>query len=494
MAWICNADQSGARSTLGGAASSLGGAEDPSQWTARKLRAYADEGARLAEEARLGALFSECSKGQNVAALVEAASGGHRRAQCVLGQVHEAGRLGLARNREKMVELYTAAAERRVDGLVFQGDGLAEAQFRLGRAFAEGVGVRKDREMATLWLWRAAGQKHDRAAAYLHEHQKKGHPLYRVRKLLTPTKKPRAGGGGDEADATPLAFSPSADRPPPPSAAAVEAHDIVAKMQAEYEKTLSAAAPAAPFTDDIDDGEAAPPRSVRARAPTAVKEAAVGAVATLDAAAREEVEADRRARRSAAERRGRLIDVTFDDERLGVNLVLATDHRTKRKVIIVDGIRGTSPAHGVLAVGQDELVAIADDFDLPNHLLIFDEMAKYVTRRPRPLKLTFARVHAHRPAPTAKAAPLDLLAGVAPPAPADDDDFPVDADLDAVVADLDVADVEEKAGGDDADLDAATPAAPEPASKPRSPTTASDASFDEMGDASSHSSSGALAS
>ena len=43
-----------------------------------------------------------------------------------------------------------------------------------------------------------------------------------------------------------------------------------------------------------------------------------------------------------------LHDVTFPSERLGLSLVLATDHRTKRKMIIVDDVRDHSPASGVL--------------------------------------------------------------------------------------------------------------------------------------------------
>ena len=61
-------------------------------------------------------------------------------------------------------------------------------------------------------------------------------------------------------------------------------------------------------------------------------------------------------------------------------------------MIIVAEIRAGSPADGLLEV-QDELVAIGDDFELPNHLLIFDEIGKFIYRQPRPLVLTFGRIH-----------------------------------------------------------------------------------------------------
>ena len=105
-----------------------------------------------------------------------------------------------------------------------------------------------------------------------------------------------------------------------------------------------------------------------------------------------------------------LYDVTFGGATLGLSFVLATDHRTKRKMIIVDTIREASPASNILQP-QDELVAIGEDFDLPNHILIFEEISKQIERQPRPLTLTFARLHAHRPAVLEKGA-------VPPPAPA----------------------------------------------------------------------------
>ena len=60
---------------------------------------------------------------------------------------------------------------------------------------------------------------------------------------------------------------------------------------------------------------------------------------------------------------------------------------------------------------QDELVAIGEDFELPNHILIFEEISKQIERQPRPLSLTFARLHSHRPAVLEKGV-------VPPPAPA----------------------------------------------------------------------------
>ena len=54
-----------------------------------------------------------------------------------------------------------------------------------------------------------------------------------------------------------------------------------------------------------------------------------------------------------------LYDVTFGGATLGLSLVLATDHRTKRKMIIVDTIREASPASNILQP-QDELVAIGE--------------------------------------------------------------------------------------------------------------------------------------
>ena len=55
--------------------------------------------------------------------------------------------------------------------------------------------------------------------------------------------------------------------------------------------------------------------------------------------------------------RGKLVDVTFTKDKLDLALVLATDHRTKRKMIIVDVVKEGSMGYGLLEP-QDELVAI----------------------------------------------------------------------------------------------------------------------------------------
>ena len=302
-----------------------------------------------------------------------AAEGGHRRAQCTLGFCYEGGDLGLPKDKAKMFDCWVAAAERRENDVIFQGEGLSEAQFRLGRCYAEGTtGVKKDKELAHMFLWRAAKQGHDRAEAYLRKLERPWDPLYYVKKAVR--KKPKRITLVD---------------------------DLIQPITQQKE------APTSP-SKILDDGE--DPTSPIARAK--LKRRISDQIELVKKQAELEVAQERAERRKKLEElRGAvdLYDVTFGGATLGLSLVLATDHRTKRKMIIVDTIREASPASNILQP-QDELVAIGEDFDLPNHILIFEEISKQIERQPRPLTLTFARLHAHRPAVLEKGA-------VPPPAP-----------------------------------------------------------------------------
>ena len=94
-----------------------------------RLRAMVDRD-RRAEEGRLHDLWIQCARHEDLAALRAAAEGGHRVAQCILGSMHETGTKEVVQDWTQMIKLYTAAAERRVEGVVFSGIGLADAQFR----------------------------------------------------------------------------------------------------------------------------------------------------------------------------------------------------------------------------------------------------------------------------------------------------------------------------------------------------------------------------
>ena len=85
---------------------------------------------RRLEELRLAKLWDRGKHSEDIEALRAAANGGHRLAQCTLGSMHETGTTEVVQDWVQMIELYTAAAERRVEGLVFFGEGVADAQFR----------------------------------------------------------------------------------------------------------------------------------------------------------------------------------------------------------------------------------------------------------------------------------------------------------------------------------------------------------------------------
>ncbi len=248
---------------------------------------------------------------------------------------------------------------------------------RLGRCFAEGRGVRRDREMATLWLWRAARQKHERATLYLAEFQQRAHPLYSFKKFFS--------------------VSTWVERQPKKTVTAINNNVNGNKNddQTQNDHNHSMNNEVGNYIDNKNDQIAQGSLSEC----VAIQKAAGAHVTTLELEARAQARAERLCRRTnAIKLQDQLVDVTFHDSTLGLSLVLATEHCTKRKMIIVAEIRAGSPADGLLEV-QDELVAIGDDFELPNHLLIFDEIGKFIYRQPRPLVLTFGRIHKHRPAP-----------------------------------------------------------------------------------------------
>ena len=369
-----------------------------------QLLALADQD-RRSEEARLEMLWGHSAKCEDIEALKAAARGGHRLAQCTLGSMHETGTTDVVQDWTQMIELYMAAAERRVEGIVFSGDGVADAQFRqvfgtilllhhkilcrLGRCFAEGRGVRRDREMATLWLWRAAQQKHKRATIYLTKYQQRWRPFYIIKTLFGSNRDAHEGNQKEV----------GRDRQTQKQKQKDFEHEEGCSTRRLGKLTLSeniCVSTVRPGMSECVPGE----WRVGSSAHTtehALKQAGAH-VTTLEVEARAQANAERLSRRSnAAKLCEKLIDVTFDGDVLGLSLVLATEHRTKRKMIIVDDVRTGSPADGLLKV-QDELVAIGDDFDIPNHLLVFNEIGKSISRQPRPLVLTFGRLHAHRPA------------------------------------------------------------------------------------------------
>ena len=232
--------------------------------------------------------------------------------------------------------------------------------------------------MATLWLWRAAQQQHKRAEGYLMEHQQRGHPLFILKRIFTAGHDSKNGKGGGRYDR-------NSDKTEPPCKRTF-------KATLPLENTMIGTEECVPKEEFLVPVARMPERA-------ALKKAAGVHITTLEAEARAQAEVERLSRRTTvAKLCGQLIDVTFTENVLGISLVLATEHKTKRKMIIVENIRADSPAAGILEI-QDELVAIGGSFDLPNHLLIFDELSKSISRQARPLVLTFGRLHTHRPVP-----------------------------------------------------------------------------------------------
>ncbi|KAJ1451987.1 hypothetical protein M885DRAFT_528203 [Pelagophyceae sp. CCMP2097] len=326
--------------------------------------ASADE--KRAEAKRVDALFSSAAdlaragSAQGPAAfemLSEAARCGSRKAQTALGAVFEAG-TAVPMDLPRAAQLYTDAAERRAVGAIGGEAGWPEAQYRLGLLYADGRGVKRDNDEASVWLMRAAKSGHVLALKALAEMKKKASATYRLKALLC----------GARAAAPALKRAVDAFSPKPPAL----------KRQEEVKS---------------------PPilKKVASRAvQVANADKAQKRLFELDAEAKLALKQRDDVRSKVGALRGELLDVTFHEPRLGIALCLATDHRTQRKMIIVERVDSDSPACGVLRP-QDELVAVENDFDLPHHILTFADVARTIRSKPRPLTLTFARLHAHRP-------------------------------------------------------------------------------------------------
>jgi len=202
--------------------------------------------------------------------------------------------------------------------------------------YAEGSGVPRDTEMATIFLWKAAGQRHGRAQAYLHDMQTRAHPCYCLKRLFCAKKKERA----------------SEITSPPASPAS--------RLTGVEKATQDAEVAAATLTKAATQKAPADAEAALANR-AALRRAISDHVSAVSEVARAEVAAERRARRASMEKlKGKLVDVTFTKDKLDIALVLATDHRTKRKMIIVEGVKEESMGYGLLEP-QDELVAIRAD-------------------------------------------------------------------------------------------------------------------------------------
>ena len=284
---------------------------------------------------------------------------------------------------------------------------------RLGRCFAEGRCVQRDREMATIWLWRAAQQKHERATTYLAKYQERAHPLHSLKKIFTVHRE--EGGTKNQRKRSNKQTKRGNKKM---QGSAHQSESVLKGSEEDGEENedkcgVTSKNAENPSTRRAMKAVSEPLSYLNLQDRAALKKAAGTHVSILEAEARVQAKAERLSRRAnAAMLCDSLIDVTFHEEILGLCLVLATEHRTKRKMIIVEEVKSCSPAEGLLEI-QDELVAIGDNFNLPNHLLVFDEIGKHISRQPRPLVLTFSRVHTHRPAPTERCPPhLTAGAGV----------------------------------------------------------------------------------
>jgi len=149
--------------------------------------------------------------------------------------------------------------------------------------------------MATIFLWKAAGQKHGRAQAYLHDMQTRSHPCYCLKRLCcAPKKRPQ-------------------EAPSPPASPA-------SRLTTVEKATQDAEAAAATLTRAAT--QRAPADADQALANRAALRRAISDhVSAVSEVARAEVAAERKARRASMERlKGKLVDVTFTRDKLDLAL------------------------------------------------------------------------------------------------------------------------------------------------------------------------------